>query len=145
MFSLLGLLRYPHDLGLLRFFLLLNDSSHETHFLTLQNIEPGDFLEKKSNFSLNGFSRYLTLNMALQKIILTSFVFKLNNYVIQLILFTSVPARLGLRKIILLLNDSSHKPQFLAYQNMETLDAPQKISNFHLHRFFRYSTPNMAL
>ena len=33
------------------------------------------FLEKKSNFSLHGFVRYLTQNMALQKIILTSFFF----------------------------------------------------------------------
>ena len=38
-------------------------------------MEPEDFLEKKSNFSLHGFSRYLTPNMALQKIILTSFFF----------------------------------------------------------------------
>ena len=34
-------------------------------------MEPEDFLEKKSNFFLHGFSRYLTPNMALQKIILT--------------------------------------------------------------------------
>ena len=36
-------------------------------------MEPQVFLEKKSNFSLHGFARYLTPNMALQKIILTSF------------------------------------------------------------------------
>ena len=38
-------------------------------------MEPQVFLEKKSNFSLHGFSRYLTPNMALQTIILTSFFF----------------------------------------------------------------------
>ena len=38
-------------------------------------MEPEEFLEKKSNVSLDGFSRYSTPNMALQKIILTSFVF----------------------------------------------------------------------
>ena len=36
-------------------------------------MELGVFLEKKSNFSLLGFARYLTPNMALQTIILTSF------------------------------------------------------------------------
>ena len=36
-------------------------------------MKPGESLEKKSNFSLYGFSRYLTSNMALQKIILTFF------------------------------------------------------------------------
>ena len=36
-------------------------------------MKPGESLEKKSNFSLHGFSRYSTPNMALQKIILTSF------------------------------------------------------------------------
>ena len=56
-----------------KIFLLLNDSSHDSHFSTRQNMEPEEFLEKKSNFSLHGFSRYLTPNMALQKIILTSF------------------------------------------------------------------------
>ena len=38
-------------------------------------MKPEDFLEKKSNFSLHGFFRYLIPNMALQKIILTSFLF----------------------------------------------------------------------
>ena len=38
-------------------------------------MEPHVFLEKKSNFSHHGFSRYLTPNMALQTIILTSFFF----------------------------------------------------------------------
>ena len=56
-------------------FLLLNDLSHDSYFSTRQNMEPEDFFEKKSNFSLHGFSRYSTPNMALQKIILTSFFF----------------------------------------------------------------------
>ena len=126
-------------------FFLRNDSSHDAHFSTRQNMEPEDFLEKKSNCFLYGFSRYSTPNMALQKIILTFFVFKLNNYVVQLIRFTSVLARLGSRKIFLLLNESSHDPHFLVCQNIETLNGTQKISNFSLHGFFRYSTPNMAL
>ena len=69
----------------------------------------------------------------------------LNNYVVQLLTFTSVLARHGSRKIFLLLNDSSHDPHFSAFQNIETLDGIQKISNFSLRRFSRYSTPNMAL
>ena len=73
--QLIGSSSVQHDLGLLRFFLLLNDSSHDAHISTRQNMEPKEFLEKKSNFSLHGFSRYSTPNMALQKIILTSFVF----------------------------------------------------------------------
>ena len=84
--------------------------------------------------------------MALQTIILTSFVFvKLNNYVVQLIGFSSVLARLGSRKIFLLLNDLSYDLNFSACQNIETLDGTQKISKFSLHGLFRYSTPNMAL
>ena len=59
--------------GSFTIFSLLNDMSHDAHFSTRRNIEPGDCLEKKSNFSLHGFFRYLTSNMALQKIILTSF------------------------------------------------------------------------
>ena len=59
--------------GSFAIFLLLNDLSHDTHFSTLQNVEPEEFLEKISNFFLDGFSRYSTPNMALQKIILTSF------------------------------------------------------------------------
>ena len=47
--------------------------SHDAHFSTRQNMEHEEFLEKKSNFSLHGFLRYLTSNMALQKFILTSF------------------------------------------------------------------------
>ena len=62
--------------GSFTIFLLLNDSSHDAHFSTRQNMQPEDFLEKTSNFSLHGFSRYSTPNMALQKIILTSFVFR---------------------------------------------------------------------
>ena len=135
--QLIGSSSVQHDLGLLRIFLLLNDSSHDAHFSTCQNMEPGKFLEKKSNFSLHGFSRYSTPNMALQKIILTSFVFKLKNYVFELYGFTSIPLRFGSRKIFLLLNDSSHDPHFLTCQNIETLDRTQKISNFSLHRFSR--------
>ena len=59
--------------GSFTIFLLLNDSSHDAHFSTRQNMKPEECLEKKSNFSLHGFSRYSTPNMALQKIILTSF------------------------------------------------------------------------
>ena len=72
-------------------------------------------------------------------------LFKLNNYVVQLHEFTSVLARLGSRKIFLLLNDLSNDPHFLECQNIETLNGTQKISNFSLHRFSRYLTPNMAL
>ena len=62
-------------LGSFTIFLLLNDISHGFHFSRRQNMEPQDCFEKKSNFHLHGFSRYLTPNMALQKIILTFFVF----------------------------------------------------------------------
>ena len=61
--------------GSFTIFLLLNDMSHDAHFSTRQNVEPEESLEKKSNFSRHRFSRYSTSNMALQKIILTSFVF----------------------------------------------------------------------
>ena len=71
--------------------------------------------------------------------------FKLNNYVVQLFGSASVTARFGSFAIFLLLNDSSHDPHFSACQNIETLDRIQKISNFFLSRFSRYSTPNMAL
>ena len=59
--------------GSFAIFLLLNDSSHDPHFSACQNIETLDGIQKISNFSLRRFSRYLTPNMALQKIILTSF------------------------------------------------------------------------
>ena len=58
-------------LGSFTIFSLLNDISHGFHFSTRQNMKPQDCFEKKSNFNLYGFSRYLTPNMALQKIILT--------------------------------------------------------------------------
>ena len=74
-FELNAFTSVPARFGSRKIFLLLNDSSHDSHFSTRQNMEPEEFLEKKSNFSLNGFSRYLTPNMALQKIILTSFLF----------------------------------------------------------------------
>ena len=72
-------------------------------------------------------------------------IIKLNNYVVQLFGSASVTARFGSFAIFLLLNDSSHDPHFSACQNIETLDRIQKISNFSLHRFSRYLTPNMAL
>ena len=75
----------------------------------------------------------------------SDFFFKLNNYVVQLIGSSSVSHDFGSRKIFLLLNDSSHDSHFSACQNIETLDGIQKISNFSLHGFSRYSTPNMAL
>ena len=55
---------------------------------------------------------------------------KLNNYVVQLIRFTSVLARHGSRKIFLLLNNSSHDAHFSTCQNMETEDFLEKKSNF---------------
>ena len=73
--QLIGLASVLSRRGSFTIFLLLNDSSHDAHFSTRQNMKPGESLEKKSNFSLHGFSRYLTSNMALQKIILTSFFF----------------------------------------------------------------------
>ena len=73
--QLIGSTSVTARFGSFAIFLRLNDLSHDTHFSTLQNVEPEDFLEKKSNFFLHGFSRYSTPNMALQKIILTSFVF----------------------------------------------------------------------
>ena len=72
-FELNAFTSVPARFGSRKIFLLLNDSSHDSHFSTRQNMEPEEFLEKKLNFSLYGFSRYLTPNMALQKIILTSF------------------------------------------------------------------------
>ena len=72
-------------------------------------------------------------------------VFKLNNYVVQLITFTSVLARLGSRKIFLIPNDSSHDTHFSTPLNMEPEDFLEKKSNFSLYGFSRYSTPNMAL
>ena len=134
-------------LGSRKIFLLLNDSSHDPHFSACQNIETLDGTQKISNFSLHRFSRYLTPNMALQKIILTLFFvfFKLNNYVVQLITFTSVLARFGSRKIFLLINDSSHDSHFFTRQNMEPEDFLEKKSNFSLLGFSRYLTPNMAL
>ena len=102
-----------------------------------------DGTQKISNFSLHGFSRHLTPNTALQKIILT--FFKLKNCVFELNASTSVPARFGSQKIFLILTDSNHDPHFPTCQNMETQDATQKISNFSFHRFSRYLTPNMAL
>ena len=57
--------------GSFAIFLLLNDSSHDPHFSACQHIETLDGIQKISNFSFHGFSRYSTPNMALQKIILT--------------------------------------------------------------------------
>ena len=74
-FELYGFASVPHDLGHERFFLLLNDASHDPHFSACQNIETLDRIQKISNFSLYRFSRYLTPNMALQIIILTFFFF----------------------------------------------------------------------
>ena len=133
--SLMRLLRYQHDLGHERFFLLLNDSSHDSHFSTRQNMEPEEFLEKKSNFSLRRFFRYLTPNMALQKIILTLF-FKLKNYVFELNAFTSVPARFGSRKIFLLLNDSSHDSHFSTRQNIGREEFLERKIKFFSPRVF---------
>ena len=108
-------------------------------------MKPGESSEKKSNFPLYGFSRYLTSNMALQKIILTSFVEDIAIHSNIFLGSTSVSHDFGSRKIFLLLNDSSHDPHFSECQNIETLDRIQKISNFSLHGFSRYLTPNMAL
>ena len=78
-------------------------------------------------------------------IMYVSIIIKLKNYVFELNDSASVSHDFGSRKIFLLLNDSSHDPHFSACQNIETLDGIQKISNFSLHGFSRYSTPNMAL
>ena len=105
-------------------------------------MEPEDFFEK-SIFFLHGFSRYLTPNMALQKIILTFLFLKI--LLCNIFLgSTSVLARHGSRKIFSLLNDSSHDRHFSTRQNMETEIFFFK-SNFFLYRFSRYLTPNMAL
>ena len=92
---------------------------------------------------------YVSSKSALHKIkIIISkklILIKIKNYVFDLIDFTSVAHDLGSQKIFLLLSDTSHNPHFLACQNMETQEQTQKISNFYLYRFFRYSTPNMAL
>ena len=53
LFSLLGLLRYSTIWVFYDFFLLLNDSSHDVHFSTCQNMEPEKFLEKKIKFFLS--------------------------------------------------------------------------------------------
>ena len=74
-FELNGFTSVSHDFGSRKIFLLLNDSSHGPHFSACQNIETLDRIQKISNFSLKRFSRYLTPNMALQTIILTSFFF----------------------------------------------------------------------
>ena len=132
--------------------LLLNDSSHDAHFATRQNMQPVDFLEKTSNFSLHGFFRYTNPNMALQKIILTSFFvfcfFRIEDIAMHSNIFigvTSVLSRLGSFTIFLLLTDSSYETHFSTSQNMDPEDFLEKKSNFSLHGFSRYSTPNMAL
>ena len=73
MFLSLMVLLWYHTIWVTKDFLLLNDSSHDPHFSACQNIETLDEIQKISNFSLHRFSRYLTPNMALQKIILTFF------------------------------------------------------------------------
>ena len=73
--QLIGLASVTTRDGSFTIFLLIHDMSHDAHFSTRQNMEPEEFLEKISNFSLHRFFRYLTPNMALQKIILTSFFF----------------------------------------------------------------------
>ena len=83
--------------GSFAIFLLLNDSSHDPHFSACQNIETLDGIQKISNFSLRRFSRYLTPNMALQKIILTSFFFflKILLYIAIFLASTSVSHDFG--------------------------------------------------
>ena len=126
--------------------LLLNDSSHEPHFSACQNMKPQDGTQKISNFFLHRFSRYSTLNMALQKIILTSFLFFLKILLCNIFNgSTSVLTRHGSRKIFLLLNDSSHDPHFFTRQNMAPENFLEEKSNFSLHEFSRYLTPNMVL
>ena len=143
-FELIDFTSILHDFGSGKIFLLLYDSSHDPHFSACQNIETLDRIQKISNFSLQRFSRYLTPNMTLQKIILTSF-FKLNNYVVQLIGSSSVQHDLGLLRFFLLLNDSSHDAHFSTRQNMKPEEFLEKKSNFFLNWFSRYSTPNMTL
>ena len=73
--QLIGSASVTARFGSFAIFLLLNDSSHDPHFSACQNIETQNGIQKIPNFSLYRFSRYLTPNMALQKIILTSFFF----------------------------------------------------------------------
>ena len=54
-------------------FLLLNHLSHDTHFSKRKNMDIFQGLKKFKIFSLHRFSWYSIPNMALQKIILTSF------------------------------------------------------------------------
>ena len=69
----------------------------------------------------------------------------LNNYVVQHIGVASVLLRHGSFTIFFLLKDMSHDVHFSTRQNMEPEESLEKKSNFFLHRFSRYSTPNMAL
>ena len=108
-------------------------------------MKPGESLQKKSNFSLHGFFRYLTSNMALQKIILTSFVEDIAIHSNIFIGVTSVLSRLESFTIFSLLTDSSHGTHFSTRQNMKPDDVLEKNSNFSLYGFSRYLTPNMAL
>ena len=122
--------------GSFTIFLLLTDSSHETHFSTRQNMETEDFFEKKIKFFSPRVLQIFDSKHGSPENY-SDFFFKLKNFVFELNGFASVPLRFGSRKIFLLLNDSSHDHHFSACQNIETLDRTQKISNFFLHRFSR--------
>ena len=102
-----------------------------------------DDLASQLNFCGRGDKRGIG-DLKLTRIVIGT-LFKLNNYVVQLLTFSSVLLRHGSRKIFLLLNDLSHDPHFSACQNIETLERNQKITNFSINRFSRYLTPNMAL
>ena len=67
--------------------------------------------------------------------LIEDYIIKLNNYVVQLIRSTSVPARFGFFAIFLLLNDLSHDTHFSTLQNMESEDFLEKKSNFSIHGF----------
>ena len=133
--------------GFFTIFLLLNDMSHDAHFSTRQNMEPEDFLEQKIKFFSPRVFQIFDFKHGSPENYSDFFFlfFKLNNYVVQLIGSSSVQHDFGLLRFFLLLNDSSHDAHFSTRQNMEPEEFLEKKSNFSLHGFSRYSTPNMAL
>ena len=124
-------------------FLLLNHLSHDTHFSTRQNMETFQLPQKNQIFlffsslifdSKHGFpENYSDFFLKSQQLRCWDFLE-----------VASELARFGSGTIFLLLNDLSHDSHFSTCQNMETFQWPQKNSNFSLHRFSRYLTPNMA-
>ena len=74
--------------GSRKIFSLLNDSSHDAHFSTRQNMQPENFFEKKIQFfSSRVFQIFDSKHGSPENY--SDFFFKLNNYVVQFITFTS--------------------------------------------------------